>query len=199
MRWKILRTERAATFQHCGQATPLPGVGQRAERAAPTIEDRARGAGRPGRRQRPAAFDLHEPFPRQPSSRGRGGEPAARPFRDSGRPSRARSRPSRRSPRRPESRTSMPASAISMAASAMAAPVALRKTQGSSTSPPSGSQMRPSVPCCASATAWPHLGRRAAEHLGGRAGGHARRRRRSRPGSRPRRRRATRARRPRRR
>ena len=50
---------------------------------------------------------------------------------------------------------SMPASAISTAASAIAAPVALRKTQGSSTSPPSGSQTRPSVPCWASATAWP--------------------------------------------
>ena len=47
----------------------------------------------------------------------------------------------------------IPASAISIAANAIAAPVALRKTHGSSTSPPSGSQTRPSVPCCASATA----------------------------------------------
>src|SRR5436309_1322260 len=39
----------------------------------------------------------------------------------------------------------IPAIAISMAASAMAAPVALRKTHGSSTSPPSRSHTRPSV------------------------------------------------------
>ena len=36
---------------------------------------------------------------------------------------------------------------------AIAAPVALRNTQGSSTNPPSGSQTRPSVPCMVRATA----------------------------------------------
>jgi hypothetical protein len=42
-----------------------------------------------------------------------------------------------------------------MAANAIADPVALRKTHGSSTSPPSGSHTRPSVPCWASAVACP--------------------------------------------
>ena len=69
----------------------------------------------------------------------------------------------------------IPASAISIAASAIAAPVALRKTHGSSTRPPSGSHTSPSVPCCASATAFDDLLRRAAQHLGAGAGRHSRR------------------------
>ena len=67
----------------------------------------------------------------------------------------------------------MPASAISIAASAIAAPVALRKTHGSSTRPPSGSQTSPKRSLLRQRDRVRDLRRRSAEHLRRRAGGHS--------------------------